>query len=114
MNSAEYTEIVENLYFKIEEILDELIEDHNAPVDYENCSGVITIECEDTSSQVIISKQQASQQIWVAAKSGGFHCDYDQTLWRCTKTQETLEELLTRVCSEQSNNPIALVGVDAA
>lgn len=114
MNNAEYTNIAETLYATMEAILDDLIETQQAPLDYENCSGVITIDCEDTDTKVIISKQQANQQIWVAAKSGGFHCAYDENLWRCTKTQETLEELLNRVCSEQSNQSIAFNGVDQA
>ncbi len=112
MNSAEYTGIAETLYDAIEERLDRMIEDDQMPLDYENSSGVITIECEDTSSQVIISKQQANQQIWVAAKSGGFHCAYDKSVWRCTKTNETLEALLSRVCSEQSNDEIVFTGID--
>jgi CyaY protein len=114
MNNAEYTDIAEALYAKIEAILDHLIEEQQAPLDYENGSGVITIDCEDTETKVIISKQQANQQIWVAAKSGGFHCAYDTNLWRCTKTQETLEELLNRVCSEQSHQPIVFDGIDGA
>lgn len=114
MNNAEYINIVETLYDRIEEILDALIEEQQAPLDYENNSGVITIDCEDSNSKVIISKQQASQQMWVAAKSGGFHCDYDKNLWRCTKTQESLETLLNRVCTEQSHGDITFNGVDAA
>ncbi len=116
MNSAEYTENAESLYNTIEEILDCLIEDEQAPVDYENSSGVITIDCEDTDTKVIVSRQQASQQIWVAAKSGGFHCDYDEgaKVWRCTKTEESLEALLSRVCSEQLDSPIHFDGVDSA
>jgi CyaY protein len=115
MNNAEYTDIVETLYAKIEEILDDLIEAQQAPIDYENSSGVITIDCEDTDTKVIISKQQASQQIWVAAKSGGFHCNHesDTHVWRCTKTQESLEALLNRVCTEQSHQAITFPGVDA-
>lgn len=112
MNRAEYAEIAESLYMTIEEILDQKIEQEQASLDYENSSGVLTIDCEDTDTQVIISRQQASQQIWVAAKSGGFHCDYQAGVWRCAKTDETLEALLSRVCTEQSHSSISFKGVD--
>lgn len=117
MNSNEYIEIAETLYSTIEAKLDHMIEEDNAPIDYENGSGVITIDCEDTNSKVIISRQQANQQIWVAAKSGGFHCTYDtsgnSSLWRCAKTEESLETLLSRVCTEQSSQEIVFTGIDS-
>ncbi len=113
MNNAEYTEIAEDLYNHIEEKMDVIMEAGELALDYENSAGVMTILCEDTDTQVIISRQQATQQIWVAAKSGGFHCVYDENqLWRCTKTNETLGELLSRVCTEQSNQAVSFMSVD--
>ena len=112
MNNTKYTEIVESLYNSIEETLDHMMEQQNTPIDYENSSGVITINCEDTETEVIISRQQASQQIWVAAKSGGFHFDHNGKVWQCSKTNESLQNLLSRVCTEQSNNEIVFNGVD--
>lgn len=112
MNNAEYTEIAETLYNHIEEKMDAIMEEGVLALDYENSAGVLTILCEDTNTQVIISRQQATQQIWVAAKSGGFHFVYDDQLWRCTKTEETLGELLSRVCTEQSDTPVSFLSVD--
>lgn len=110
MNDAEYRAKAESLYQKIEETVDQFVEEKDAQMDYENSGGVLTIFLEDTGTQVIISRQAATQQIWVAAKSGGFHCAYVEEengeQWRCTKTQETLNELLSRTCSEQTSMPI--------
>jgi CyaY protein len=112
MNNAEYTEIAEALYETIEDTLDNWSEPNGVALDYENASGVLTIECEDTNTQVIISRQQATYQIWVAAKSGGFHLVYDNNVWRCTKTNETLGELLSRTCTEQSSADVSFHHVD--
>jgi CyaY protein len=112
MNNAEYTEIAEALYEVIEDTLDNWEQPNGVALDYENASGVLTIECEDTGTQVIISRQQAAKQIWVAAKSGGFHFVYDDGLWRCTKTKETLGELLSRTCTEQSSAAVSFHHVD--
>ncbi len=106
MNDAEYRVVAESLYTKIEETIDTLIEEKDAELDYENNGGVLTILCEDSDTQVIVSRQQASHEIWVAAKSGGFHCAYENKNWYCAKTKETLDELLSRTCSEQSNSQI--------
>jgi len=112
MNNVEFTEIAESLYLSIETILDKMIDDDIA-IDYESGSGVITIDCEDTHSKVIISRQSAAYQIWVAAKSGGFHFNYKEAIWRCSTTDESLEALLNRVCTEQSHSEIVFTGVDA-
>lgn len=104
MNDAHYRELTESLYDRIEEFIDDLIENEDAALDYENNSGVMTILCEDTNTQVIISRQQASHEVWIAAKSGGFHCRYNDDEWFCAKTNESLKQLLSRTCSEQSSS----------
>lgn len=104
MNEAEYSEIAEHTFNAIEEAID----DSGAELDYEASGGILTIDCEDTATQVIVSRQAAMQQIWVAAKSGGFHCDYADGVWRCRTTDEDLQTLLSRVCSEQSHQPVTL------
>jgi len=44
----------------------------------------------------------------VAARSGGFHFDYDeeQGLWICDTSEEPLGELLTRVTREQAGEEL--------
>ncbi|MGH1439976.1 MAG: iron donor protein CyaY [Cellvibrionaceae bacterium] len=106
ISDGEYREKAEALYEQIEEAVDRFAEERDAPMDYENTGGVLTIFLEDTDTQVIISRQAATQQIWVAAKSGGFHCIYVEGHWRCTKTEETLDQLLSRTCSEQTKMDI--------
>lgn len=104
MNEAEYSEIAEQTFTAIEEAID----DSGADIDYENAGGILTLTCEDTGSQVIVSRQVAMCQIWVAAKSGGFHCDYKGQAWVCSTTGESLQQLLSRVCTEQSDEAVEL------
>jgi CyaY protein len=47
-----------------------------------------------------------AKEIWVAAKSGGFHLREQQDQWFCAVTQERLSALLNRVVSEQSGAPV--------
>ena len=88
--------------------IEEAVEESGADIDFENNSGVLTLICEDTNTQVIVSRQVAKSEIWVAARSGGFHCAQKDSQWRCTTTDETLQQLLSRVCSEQSDGPVNL------
>ncbi len=104
MNEARFTQEVEEIFAAIEDAIDE----SEAELDCESGNGILTLDCEDTDTQVIVSRQVANLEIWVAAKSGGFHCGYSEGQWSCRSTGESLKDLLDRVLTEQSNQTVAL------
>ncbi len=104
MNEAEFLAKAEETLLALEDAIDEC----EAALDFESTEGVLTIDCEDSDTQVIVSRQLAMKQIWVAAKSGGFHCSWNGSHWLCSTTEESLDALLDRVLSEQSNAPVRL------
>ena len=56
-----------------------------------------------SGSVAIISRQSAIRQLWLAARSGGFHFDYDEgeEQWICTVNGQSLPDMLSEVCLEQ-------------
>ena len=58
------------------EQLEELLDDCDADIDYDTVSDILTIEFAD-SSKIIINYQSANGQLWLAARSGGFHYDFE-------------------------------------
>ena len=50
----------------------------------EKADGVIEV-CLDDGSKVIVNRHSAAQEIWVAARSGGFHFRWDGSAWRNTR-----------------------------
>ena len=96
MQDREYDEIVENLFISIEDVVDELDSD----VDVDSTAGMLTLEFPDGSS-IVLSRQVANHEVWVAAKSGGFHLAYENSSWVCGTTDEMLGDLLNRVFTEQ-------------
>ncbi len=69
--------------------------------------GILEIEFED-GSKIVVNKQAAAQEIWVAAKSGGFHYRWDGAAWRDTRSGEELFAALVRLMSAQAGEPIRL------
>jgi CyaY protein len=60
--------------------VEDSIEDSGLDIDYGSASGVLLLTVEEENSKVIISRQLAMLQIWLAARSGGFYLNYhDQT-----------------------------------
>lgn len=98
MSEARFHDLVDALQQQVEDAFD----DSDLDLDLENAGGVLTVRFEN-GSQLILSRQAPLRQLWVAAKSGGFHFDYDEAsgLWRHDGSQEPLGALLNRATLEQ-------------
>ncbi len=111
MNEAEFNQTVDELMFAIEESID----NSGADIDYENSAGMLTITCEANGSQIILSRQPAMGEIWLAARSGGFHFRLQETerasdaerIWRNTQSGEPLSIMLSEACLAQSGEKIS-------
>lgn len=69
--------------------------------------GVLEVEFEN-GSKVIINRHTAAREIWVAARSGGFHFRPDAAGWISARDGSELYALLSRVVAEQSGEAVAL------
>jgi CyaY protein len=99
LTEARFHDLVDATQQALEDIFDESSED----LDQENSAGVLTVKFEN-GSQLIFSRQEPLRQLWLAARSGGFHFDYDEESghWMCDKTEEQLGEMLARLVQEQA------------
>ncbi len=102
MDETEFHQRVDRILASLESQTEALDTD----IDCEISSGILTFEFAN-GSKVIVNRQTPNREIWVAAKSGGFHFRLDADIWRDTRSNQTLEALLSRVCSEQSGSDIA-------
>ena len=70
-------------------------------------SGVLELEFQD-GSRMIINRHAAAREIWVAARSGGFHFRHDGRAWRDTRDAGELFAALSRLVSAQAGVPVTL------
>lgn len=103
MNDTEFNAAVDRTLLAIEDAL----EAQETDIDLETAGGILTLTFEN-GSKVIVNRQSATREIWVAARSGGFHCAHRGEEWVCNTTGETLPALLSRVCSEQAGEPVTV------
>jgi CyaY protein len=73
----------------------------DSDLDWADNDGVLTIECAD-GSRVIINRHVPNRELWVAAKSGGFHFRAEGGAWRDTRSGEELNVTLERVLHQQA------------
>ncbi len=96
MDDTSFQAAVDEIFLEIEDRIDELPDD----IDVDSSGGVLSLAFLDGSS-VILSRQVASHEIWIAARSGGYHLAFDGNNWLCRATGETLTNLVDRVFQEQ-------------
>ena len=87
-----------------------------AAVDLE-CSrsgNVLEIEFVENGSKVIVNSQAAMREMWVAARSGGFHYRHDGALWRNTRDGSELFAALSGMLTQQGGAPVQLAAASAA
>lgn len=89
--------------------LEQAIEASGADIDFENAGDILTLEFAN-GSRIIINKQGAARQIWVAAKAGGFHYRYDDQARNWVNDQSGTELFadLSRLVSAQAGAPVTL------
>jgi CyaY protein len=82
VEESEFNEAVDGVFEALELALDEVEED----LDYEAGGGVLTVTFEN-GTQLVFSRQPPTRQLWLAARSGGFHFCFDEAVddWRNTR-----------------------------
>lgn len=71
--------------------------------------GILEIEFEDRA-KIIVNRHGAAREIWVAARSGGFHFRWDGGAWRDTRDGSELFAALSKLVSEQLGRGVRLLG----
>ena len=69
--------------------------------------GVLELTFED-GSRMVINRHGAAREIWVAARSGGFHFRWDGAAWRDTRDGAELFSALSKLVSAHGGTPVVL------
>lgn len=85
------------------------IEDCGADLDLETLPGGVLELSFANGSKVVINRHLAAQEIWVAAKSGGFHFAPREGGWIAGRDGSELYATLSRVVSEQAGQPVRIL-----
>lgn len=101
MTDSEYLDRAEDLLTAIEASCDRINDETDADLDNQRVGGMITITFSNRS-QIIINLQKPLQEVWMAAKAGGFHYRFDGGAWMDTKGQGEFMANLSAFATEQS------------
>jgi len=105
MTDLEYQDLAESVLKAIELACDRINDDTDADIDNQRTGGMITLTFSNRS-QIVINLQKPLQEIWMAAKAGGFHYKFNSNQWTDTKDSSEFFAKLSRYASEQAGQPL--------
>ena len=105
MTDTEFLDRAEAALRAVEASCDRINDESDADIDNQRVGGMITLVFPNRS-QIVVNLQKPLHEIWVAARSGGYHYKFDGQHWIDTKGQGELFESLTRYASEQAGQAL--------
>ena len=101
MTDSQFMDLAETLLKHIESSCDRINDETDADIDNQRVGGMITMTFPN-HSQIVVNLQKPLHEIWLAAKSGGYHYKFDGQQWVDPKGNSELLANLSRTASEQA------------
>ena len=101
MTDLEFLDRAELLLKAVELACDRINDEGEADIDNQRVGGMITLTFEN-KSQIIINLQKPQHEVWLAARSGGYHFKFDGQQWADTKGQGEFFARLSKDASAQT------------
>lgn len=90
----------------IESQADRWLEEDVIDIDTHRTGGLLELSFPN-GSKIVINTQPPLQELWLAARAGGYHFRFCADAWRDTKTSDEFFALLSREASAQGGKSLA-------
>ncbi len=106
MTDQEYMDRAEALLARVEQACDSINDESDADIDAQRVGGMITLVFSN-GSQIVINLQKPLQEVWLAAKSGGYHYRWREGAWHDTKSGDEFLAVLNAQASVQAGQVLS-------
>jgi CyaY protein len=108
MTDSEFERLATETLAGIEAAVEACADSADVDVDLQmKPGGILELGFED-GSKMIINRQSATRELWVAARSGGFHFRHEAGRWVDTRDGGELFAALSRMVGAQSGGAMIL------
>lgn len=102
LTDTQYHDAIQSVLTRVETTVDQWLESDTADIDAARSGGMLTLTLPNRS-QLIINAQPPLQELWLAARRGGFHFRHSADgRWLDTRSGEEFFALLSACASEQA------------
>jgi CyaY protein len=108
MSETEFLDLADSTLNEIEEAFDRLNDEDVIDVECKRSGNVLEIEFIDNGSKIIINSQAPMQEMWVAAKAGGYHYKRVEGQWINTRDGSEMFSAVSQLASGQGGAEVSL------
>lgn len=108
MSETEFLDLANSTLNSIEAALDRANDEDIVDVECTRSGNVLEIEFIANGSKIIVNSQAPLQEMWVAAKAGGYHYKRVENEWRNTRDNSELFAVLSTLASGQAGTAVTL------
>jgi CyaY protein len=105
LSDAQYSHMTSTLLAGVEATLDSWLQDDVIDIDSARTGGLLEMSFPN-GSKIVINTQPPLHEVWLAARSGGYHFKFEGGRWIDTKDRRDFYEALSVCSSEQAGLPL--------
>lgn len=105
MSDADYQRETQALLSHIEAVADRWLQDDVVDIDTQRTGGLLELSLPD-GSKLIVNTQPPLQEVWLAARAGGYHFRHVDGRWLDTRDSSEFFDALSRQASAQAGQPL--------
>jgi CyaY protein len=106
MTETEFLDLADSTLEAIEAAAEGLAEESDLDIEVNRRGNVLELELD--GGKVIVNSQAPMQEMWLAARSGGFHYRRQDEQWIDTRSGHELFAALSEILSLQLGQPVTL------
>jgi CyaY protein len=105
LSDGEYQQLTDQLLANVEATVDRWLQDDVIDIDGQRTGGLLELAFPN-GSKLIINTQPPLQEVWLAARAGGFHFRHEGGRWLDTRSGAEFHDVLSRQASAQGGVPL--------
>ena len=105
LTDSQYHELTSALLAGIEATVDRWLQDDLVDIDTQRTGGLLELTFPG-GSKIILNTQPPLHELWLAARSGGYHYRHVDGHWRDTRDGSDFFDTLSACASEQAGRPL--------
>lgn len=106
MTDPEFMDRAEHLLEAVEACCDRINDGTDADIDNQRTGGMVTLSFTN-GSQIVVNLQKPLHEVWLAARSGGYHYKFESGTWQDTKGAGEFFAQLSHDASLQSGQALS-------
>ena len=105
LSDAEFREVAGSVLAGIEATIDRWLQNDVIDIDANRTGGMLELSFPD-GSKMVVNTQPPLQELWLAARRGGFHFKQMDGEWRDTRNGGAFHAVLSECASEQGGKAL--------